>query len=156
MSISLLSNVNFGRSRANMTGSTGVGYQLLDAVGNVVIARTTSGVYQVVSGCYAANVSYPDNFNGQIVWDCPAAGALSASFAVENYDFRVADIWHETNGLTGSIQSLLDVGYGRWKILNNQMIFYASGSSTTPVATFNLFDDAGNPTMDAVFERVRT
>lgn len=158
MSLTLLQNANFGYSRANVTGSTGVGYRLMDAAGNLVLARTTVGVYQLTSGSglYAANVTYPNSFNGQIMWDCPAVGVLSASYATENYDFRIADTWSETNGLTGSIQSLLDVGYGNWQIVGNQMVFYASGSTSTAVATFNLLDDVGNPTMDAVFKRVRT
>lgn len=154
MSITLLQNVNFGSSRANVTGSGGVGYQVLDADGNIVTSRTTTGVYQLASGCYAANVTYPNSFNGQILWDCPAVGNLSASFATENYDLRIADTWQETNGLTGSIQSLVDVSYGRWRINNNQLLIYKQDNATL-VATFNLLDSVGNPTMDAVFERVK-
>jgi len=50
-------------------------------------------------------------------------------------------------GLAESIES------GRWEIKNNQMIFYAP-DGTTPMATYNLFDIAGVPTIENVTERV--
>lgn len=154
MTITLVQNVNFGPFRTNITGSSGVGYTLIDAAGNTVNPRTTTGVYELMSGCYAANVAFPNSFNGQILWDCPQTGSLASVVAVEAHDFRISDTWVETNGLTGSIQSLLDVSYGRWKIVGNQMLFYKA-DNVTLVATFNLLDDAGNPTNDAVFERVK-
>lgn len=43
--------------------------------------------------------------------------------------------------------------FGRWKISNNQMVFYAL-DNVTPLVTFNLYDADGNPTMTNVFERV--
>jgi len=42
---------------------------------------------------------------------------------------------------------------GRWKILNNQMIFYAS-DGTTPIRTFNLKDKSGSPAEANVYERI--
>lgn len=67
------------------------------------------------------------------------------------------------NSVTGSIDAQLDaitnfvndiyhMTAGRWKIENNQMIFYKD-DNTTEVMRFDLFDDLGNPTMDAVFDR---
>lgn len=142
-----------------MTGLTGVGYTLLDTAGAVVSARTTSGVYHIASGTYAANVTFPDRFNGQILWDCPATGSLASAIAIEAQnveanDPRVSDTWSMVNATTGSIQSLYDISYGRWRILNNQMLFYKA-DNTTLVATFDLKDSGGNPTMDAVFERLK-
>lgn len=71
MSLDQLRNVNFGRNRANATGSTGVGYTIMDVSGTAVSARITASVYQLESGSgiYAAYVSFPDNFRGQIFWD---------------------------------------------------------------------------------------
>jgi len=157
MPLTLLQNVCFGRRRADLTGSTGVGYTLLDTAGAIVSPRTTTGVYHIASGTYAANVTYPDRFNGQILWDCPAVGNLSSSIAIEAQnvqanDPRVSDTWSMVNSVTGSIEALYDISFGRWKILNNQMIFYKA-DNTTVVATFNLFDSNGNATMDGVFER---
>jgi hypothetical protein len=62
------------------------------------------------------------------------------------------------SGTLGRIETktdrLIDIQYGRWKIYDNQMIFYAE-DNITEVARFNLFDENGVPTVDAVFDRVR-
>ena len=42
---------------------------------------------------------------------------------------------------------------GRWKILDNQMIFYDS-DGVTPIRTFDLKDKSGIPTATNVYERV--
>ena len=42
---------------------------------------------------------------------------------------------------------------GRWRIQNNQMIFYDK-DNVTPIITFNLTDGDGNPTSDKVAERI--
>jgi len=166
MPVSQLRNVNFGRNRADQTGSSGVGYAVLDVAGAVVVARTTAGVYQLApgSGAYAAYVTFPDTFNGQVLWDCPAftgslGTVLSQSYATEQYnveenDPRVADTWQMVSSVTGSIAGLYDVAFGRWRIdaVTNQMVFYRDDNATV-VATFDLYDDAGNPTFDGVFER---
>jgi len=49
---------------------------------------------------------------------------------------------------------LKDIEGGRWKIVDNQMIFYKS-DNVTEVMRFNLFDAAGNPAMTNHFERKR-
>lgn len=159
MPLTLLKNVNFGRTRANLTGSTGVSYQVLDVGGGIIAGPSTAGVYQVAPGIYAANITYPDNFHGQTLWTCPATGSFPVSHAVEQYnveenDPKVADTWNMVNAITGTIYDLYDMGYGRWKIDKNanQMIFYRA-DNTTEVARYNLFDDNGTPTFDGVFER---
>lgn len=43
---------------------------------------------------------------------------------------------------------------GRWKIVNNQMIFY-DDDGVTPLLTFDLYNSAGTPSMINVFERRR-
>lgn len=166
MSLSQLRNVNFGRNRANATGSTGVGYTVMDTVGTVVTPRTTVGVYQLTSGSglYAAYISFPDNFRGQVMWDCPevtgSLGAvLSQSYATEQYNYeennpKVDAIDARTIQMSGTLGQLYDIQFGRWKIVANQMIFYKD-DNMTEVVRFNLFDDAGSPSMDAVFERVK-
>ena len=42
---------------------------------------------------------------------------------------------------------------GRWKILSNQMIFYAS-DGITPIRTFDLKGVGGQPAMEDIYERV--
>lgn len=160
MSLNQLRNCNFGKNMANAVGSTGVGYALLDTAGAIVSPRTTAGVYQLVpnSGLYAADISFPDDFNGQVLWDTGTFFAKTA-YATEHYnveenDPKVAGIMQVVTSITGSIQSLMDINYGRWKIdkTTNRMLFYAA-DNVTLVATFDLFDDNGAPTFDGVFER---
>ena len=160
MPLEQVRSVNFGRNRSNATGSTGVGYTLMDVSGSVVSPRTTLGVYQLTSGSglYSAYITFPDHFRGQLMWDTGAAFP-TASYAVEEYNVeannpKVDDNWRMLNSVTGSIQLLRDMTEGRWKIEGNQMKFYKS-DNVTLVATFNLFDDLGSPSMDAVFERTR-
>jgi len=158
MSLSQLRNVNFGRTRLNATGSLGVGYQILDIAGSVVTPRTTSGVYQTAPGIYAAYVTFPDKFRGQLLWDTGST-FLTASYATEQYNAEEnnpnVDVVLDTiQEITGTLNSIYDIQFGRWRIVSNQMIFFKEDNSTE-VARFDLFDDAGNPTMDAVFERTR-
>lgn len=158
MPLSQLRNVNFGRLKLNATGSSGVGYQLLDQAGAVTSSRTTSGVYQTAPGIYSAYISFPDNFRGQILWDTGTA-FLTASYATEQYnveenDPRIADTNTKVTSMQADMQRLIDIQYGRWKIVGNQMIFYKEDNATV-VATYNLFDDLGAPSMDAVFDRIK-
>lgn len=161
MALDQLRNVNFGRNRANVTGSTGVGYTLMDVSGSIVAPRTTVGVYQLTSGSglYAAYISFPNNFRGQVMWDCPAVGVLSQSFATEQYNVeennpKVDDIDRRTLQMSGTLGQLYDIQFGRWHIVGNQMIFYKD-DNVTEVVRFNLFDDTGSPSMDAVFQRTK-
>lgn len=145
MSLQQLRICNFGRTKSGATGTTGVGYTLLDTAGSVSVARTTSGVHQAAPGIYAAYVTFPDNFHGQILWDTgtyfsPDTYYASEQYNVEENDPRVADTYH--------------MQFGRWKIESNQMIFYKE-DNITEIARFDLLDSTGSPTMDSVFDRFR-
>lgn len=160
MSLSQLKNCSFGTPRSNATGSAGVGYTLLDTAGSIVSARTVTGVYQLTSssGVYAANVSFPDDFHGQILWDTGTAFA-STYYAAEEYNVEannpnVDATLSMLTAVSGSVVALYDINYGRWRIdkVTNQMVFYKADNATV-VATFDLFDDAGAAAFDSVFER---
>jgi hypothetical protein len=56
--------------------------------------------------------------------------------------------------LNSVTQDIYDMQFGRWHVVGNQMVFYRA-DNVTEIARFDLKDDAGNPTMDAVFERVK-
>ena len=93
-----------------------------------------------------------------MLWDTGTA-FLTASYATEQYnveenDPRVADTNTKVTTMQTDMQRLIDIEYGRWKIIGNQMIFYKEDNSTV-IATYNLFDDLGVPSMDAVFDRVK-
>lgn len=155
-----LCSCNFGPGRSNATGSTGVGYSVLDTSGSLVSARTTAGVYQLVSGSglYSAYVSFPDNFRGQIMWDTGAAFS-STHYAVEQFNIEannpnVNQIAQTVGLMSGTLSQLYKMNYGRWKIVGTQMIFY-SDDNVTEISRFNLFDDLGAASNDSVFERVK-
>lgn len=160
MALDQLKNANLGKNRANATGSTGVGYTLFDVSGSVVSPRTTLGVYQLESGSglYAAYVNFPSDFRGQIMWDTGIA-FVTKSYAVEQYNVeennpKVDDVHRMITQMSGTVAQLYDIGFGRWHIVSNEMIFYKD-DNVTEVVRFALKDDLGVPTMDAVFERVK-
>ena len=175
MSIPQLRNTNLGRSKAGLTGSTGVGFTVFNFDGSINQARTTSGVYEVTasSGIYAAYVTFPNDFRGSIFWDSGEPIAIQA-MAVEQYNAEennpnVDVILGIVQGITGSIthisgtidvvtdniQFLKDMEGGRWKVTTgNQMIFYKP-DNVTEIARFDLFDISGASTNDAVTERKR-
>ena len=160
MALDQLRNVNFGRTKSNATGSTGVGYTLMDISGSIVSARAVAGVYQLTSGSglYAAYISFPNNFRGQLMWDTGTA-FVTASYATEQFNVeennpKVDDTLRMVTQISGTVGQLYDINYGRWKIVANQMIMYKD-DNLTEVVRFNLFDDTATPSMDAVFERVK-
>ncbi len=143
-------NVNFGSGKGFLTGSSGVGFTLINEFGLINQSRTTSGIYELVSGSgmYASFISFPDNFHGSIVWD---TGELTPTYATEQYNIEEND----PNLLT-DLQFLIDMESGRWKLdaTTKRMMFYKSDNMTL-VAQFDLLDINGNPTIDLVTERRR-
>jgi hypothetical protein len=149
MGLFQLRNANFGKCCSNLTGSDGVGFTLYDVTGSMTGSRVTSSVYQTVenSGIYAAYIEFPDQFRGSIVWDTGTAllGECGTQYATEQYNYE------ENNP---RVDDIYFIEYGRWRIVGDQMIFYKD-DNTTEIARFNLFDESGTPSMDAVFERFR-
>lgn len=163
--------VNFGRSKKDATGDTGVGYKLIDYSGAAVLERTTAGVYQTAPGIYAAYIEFPSEFRGQILWD---TGTFFSEtyYASEqhNTEENLPDVIYDklnvidnkidttvsTNltAINDRIEQIYQLTAGRWIIKDNQMIFYKDDNETE-VARFNLFDNNGSPSMDAVFDRFR-
>jgi hypothetical protein len=90
---------------------------------------------------FAGNSEPSESLIASAVWDEMLAGHSSSGTAGKIVVDALAAI---------EIVKLVETG--RWKIFNNQMIFYA-GDGSTPLLTFNLKDSAGNPTMQDVFER---
>jgi len=79
---------------------------------------------------------------------------------VENVTYGLSAIKTDTGNTVTSVNTMaVDVALikkvesKRWKIINNQMIFY-DDDNTTPILTFDLKDDLGNPTMSSPFERM--
>jgi hypothetical protein len=222
MSIEKLLVADFGPNKANATGSSGVGYVLLDVTGSMFSPRTTSDVYQTVPGIYAVKASLPSGFLGQVVWDTGNAFSKkyyvaepvdspdnlqvindlttvisSSSTLIKGGETLIEDMITAISGnlvqfnsgvLAGlsniDMQSdvlqdlvtqlsasavhmenavmtvqediifLRGITAGRWHIIDNQMIFYGE-DNVTEIARYNLLDDNGQPSMEAVFDRVR-
>ncbi len=74
-------------------------------------------------------------------------GAVGATIVTAEMEAELAQ-------LQADIDFIKEIEGGRWKLLNNQMIFYED-DNVTEVARFNLFDENGLPTMSNVMERVR-
>jgi len=70
--------VNFGDGDA---GLSTVGYTLYDENGDERQARTTSGVFNVGGGCYAAVISFENAWKGIILWDTG-----DGNYAVDEYN----------------------------------------------------------------------
>lgn len=166
MALAQLRTTNLGKTRANLTGSTGVGYTLVNTNESIYQARTTAGVYQLTSGSgiYSSLITFPDSFSGTILWDSGESGS-NIVYAAEQYnteenDGRIYPMLQTVSGTLSAaatdIQFLVDIEGGRWKIntATNQMTFYKS-DNVTVVATFNLKDETGAATSTAPYERVR-
>lgn len=65
-------------------------------------------------------------------------------------------VWGHTSAAQaiGDIEFIKGIEGGRWKIITNQMIFYAT-DNTTEIARFDLKDANGNATIISPMERVR-
>jgi len=121
-------------------------------VTDAAMSEVGDGFYKYDFAQYTGSVDYAIR--------CDGTNALTGS---ERYTFAgnenyVDDVWNASTSAysSGSAGYALDFTYninsGRWKIINNQMIFYKE-DNITEVVRFNLFDSSGNPTMDSPFER---
>ncbi len=64
------------------------------------------------------------------------------------------DIWTTTlrDQIVNDVSIIKKVETKRWKIQNNQMVFFDDDNST-PLLVFDLKDENGDPTMESPFER---
>jgi len=170
-----LFTVDFGPSKADATGASGVGFTILDSAGAVVASRTTSGVSQVAPGIYSAAPHFPDEDPAyQILWDTGTAFSktyyatetvnnlkqffeLTSSIAAVNQAVDMAagvitSAYADLTQIKIDVALIRDFTAGRWKMSNNQMVFYKE-DNLTEIARFSLLDDGGNPSMESVFER---
>ena len=130
--------------------------------GSLVRARSAIGVYEIgpLTGIYGANITFPDQFNGTVLWDTGQGD--STVYASEEQNFTNSAV-----ALAPEIQSIKDVLStdlvfvkdmigGRWCIDHEafQMVFY-KGDNTTEIARFNLRDKNSNPSFLSVFDRNR-
>jgi len=117
--------------------------ELFDPDKNEVSGSITVTIVELGNGHYRA--SFIPNKKG------------SWFLTVSNTDYFP---WGKSNEIDVYDASMDDLAFikevesGRWQIINNQMIFYAS-DNTTELMRFNLVDNNGDPTVDNVFDRIR-
>ena len=89
----LVRTVNFGNSKSNLST---VGYTLYNADGGEYRARTETGVYSVGTsgGCYAANITFDDDWQGSILWD---TGDDSRAWSSEDFNGNVFKFVNDIN-----------------------------------------------------------
>lgn len=167
MSVTLTKAVNFG-SRA--AGLTTVGYAVYDHTGSLQVTRTEAGISELLvasssTGTFFANVEFPDDFRGSIIWDT-GTGLARKLYAVEQYNELennpAPDLTYNTvQVVSSSIEQVkADVSFtkqmtsGRWSLENDMMVFYDE-DNTTVVAKFSMLDQGLSPSMKEVFHRVR-
>ena len=104
----------------------------------------TEGVGSLVDAATRANIS------------SGVYGNLTIQNSLISVNTITDGIWADSN----AVQLLADTAFirniegGKWKIISNQMIFYAD-DNTTEVARFDLFNAAGDPAETSVTERHR-
>lgn len=104
MSLSLPKVCNMGSSQIGLEGIIGV--TLLNPDGTIHTARTTVGIYEIDnnSGCYGANIEFPDGWKGSLLWD---TGESDPVYAVEEYNIR-ATLGNETVSLSSATETQID------------------------------------------------
>lgn len=92
-------------------------------------------------------------YNDTVDYVIRADGGVGLS-DFERYTFASNECDSTISQLDNALEFLQHIEGGRWRIINNQMLFYRD-DNVTLVATFNLFDSDGNPTEINVAERRR-
>jgi hypothetical protein len=86
-----------------------------------------------------------------VATDAIDADAISASAVAEIQNGLVTS--GDLSTILSTLETLEAVAIGRWRVIGDQLILYEL-DGTTPLVTFDLFDDSGNPSMTRIFERV--
>lgn len=142
---------------------SGVTYSRFIEIINGYTVTFENGLYAINAVGANSNIADVMNVNNVSLRTFNSAGLItvvSGSGVTEQDKLDIADrVWDETIsehvdvGSTGKVLS--DIGKietGRWKIVNNQMIFYDE-DGLSELYVFDLFDASGNPTMTGVMER---
>lgn len=112
--------------------------ELYNPSGSEVSGSVTVTVSELGSGLY--RVSFTPNVVGE--W---ALSLFNATYFAGGQSGNYQCV-------TGVVMDIYDIEYGRWKIVNNQMVFYKP-DAVTVIATFDLKDLVGVAAQESVFER---
>ena len=154
-------------SEAGMTFPATHNHNTTVTVGGVTLARVIEIInsYSVTfeDGQYAinlvganSNVGDVVNVNQVSVRVANSAGLIAGGIGIPTAAQNADAVWsHATaSTLAGDVDFIKNIEGGRWKVVNQQMIFYAE-DNVTELARFDLTDVSGNPTNTNVYERVR-
>ncbi len=122
---------------------TGANHNLADVkvVNSVsLIVGNAAGLITVISG------------SGLSEDQSQALGRIDTT--VQQSSQALTDMGGEVQEMGVKLQFVEGIDAGRWKIVNNQMIFYEA-DNVTEICRFDLLDADGKPTMQNVFERRR-
>ncbi len=152
-------NINIGDANLTIAGWQGP----IKLAGKTGTSETAidimAGTVEIDSTCVAGTIVLRGV--GLLVSDSSGPNCTVKTLGLLNREF-IADavldeslVEHTTSGSLGEALAFLkSIEGGRWKIENNQMIFYDE-DNTTEIARFNLYDSAGQPATQNVFERRR-
>src|SRR5215475_11301986 len=112
MSYTRLKMVQFGPGGDRLVGT--VGYALYNSDGSLNAARTTAGISErpAGSGTYAATVTFPDSFTGELRWDTGGATPKYASEPVNPAESETGGMVTFTNGLVNATYTITVVTAG--------------------------------------------
>jgi hypothetical protein len=114
---------------------------------NRTAINCSSGCIIIDSSCVAGIIQLLGV--GHIESDNSGPGCIVDTDSFVSIESITAQVWEHADAVF-----LKNIEGGRWRILNNQMIFYKE-DNLTEIARFNLFDSSGSPTETNVYERQR-
>jgi hypothetical protein len=131
----------------NISGWTGP-LKLTNKTGsNRTVVNCHSGSIIIDSTCVAGTIQLLGV--GYLEADNSGPGCQIDTDGFVSIESIITQVWEHADATF-----LKDIEGGRWRILNNQMIFYKEDNNTE-IARFNLFDSSGSPTETNVYERQR-
>jgi len=181
MPSSLVKTVNFGSTKTGLADF--VGYRLIDSSGLVAQERTQLGIYETYmgTGIYAANIEFPDDFTGTILWDIEGTRPVYAaeefnnsingtgvSRQVNEVTTQVTEITEQVNSVTTQVGLVSDqvtdladeirfirgMTAGRWSLdKKTSTMTYYDESGKNVLVTYEMLDEDGKPSIESVYDR---
>ena len=119
--------------------------QIADAVADIFVVNTTMTALTTITHAYKYDFTTYDATKSYAIF-------VDGGVTLNNLD-RYQDGTNANKEIEADVIILKKILTNRWKIENNQMIFYDS-DNTTPLYTFDLKDINGIATNRNVFERM--
>jgi hypothetical protein len=135
---------------------------IIDGIADSILAKTDVATSTRLA---SANYTAPDNSGIAVVYGIvdeikdktdllPADPAGVSDLADLATGAELAAIETKIDNIAGHAAFIAGIEGGRWKIDDNQMIFYADDNATE-IARFDLLDKTGDPAEQNIFERRR-